>query len=208
MIAERPTHNRRIGVRTRSGGTEGNAVLTASTAAMLTLLLMAEGITILQLDGLRSVHMFLGLVLIPPILLKLGSTSYRMVRYYTGSSTYRRKGPPAPVMRLLAPVLVLATIGIFASGVWLLLLGHGSDTVLLLHKASFIVWGVVFAMHFLVYLPRMLRSVAEGWRASGRAGVPGAGPRAMLLAASLGGGVALALALLPAITSWHGGGLG
>jgi len=35
--------------------------------------------------------------------------------------------------------------------------------------------------------------------------VPGSGARAMLLAASLGGGVALGLALLGTITSWHGG---
>lgn len=205
MIAERPTQPSRIGVRARFGGTEGNEVLTATTAAALTLLLLAEGVTILRLDGLRSLHMFLGLVLIPPILLKLGSTSYRMIKYYAGSSPYRRKGPPALPMRLLAPVLVLATIGVFASGVWLLLLGHRSDTVLLLHKASFIVWGALFGIHFLVYFQRMLRSVADGWRASGRSSAPGAGARAMVLAASLGGGLALAVALLGTITSWHGG---
>jgi len=205
VIAERPAPSRRLGVRDRLGGTAGNEVLTATTAVALTLLLLAEGITILRLDGLRTMHMFIGLVLIPPILLKLGSTGYRMVKYYAGSSPYRRKGPPALPMRLLAPVLVLATVGVFATGVWLLLLGHRSDTVLLLHKASFIVWGAVFGVHFLVYLQRMLRSVADGWRRSGRMRVPGSGARAMLLAASLGGGVALGLALLGTITSWHGG---
>ena len=205
MIADRPTQPSRVVVHARFGGTEGNAVLTATTAAALTLLLLAEGVTILRLDGLRTVHMFLGLVLIPPILLKLGSTAYRMVNYYAGSLPYRRKGPPALPMRLLAPVLVLATIGVFASGVWLLLLGHRSDTVLLVHKASFVVWGAMFGVHFLVYFPRMLRSVAAGRRTSERPSVPGTGARAMLLAASVGGGLALALALLGTITSWHGG---
>ncbi len=205
MIAERPTHVRRIGVIDRLGGTEGNQILTATTAAALTLLLLAEGVTILRLDGLRSLHMFIGLVLIPPVLLKLVSVGYRMVRYYAGSSAYRHKGPPALPMRMLAPVLVLATIGVFATGVWLLLLGHRSDTVLLLHKASFIVWGATFGIHFLVYLQRMLRSVVDGWRMSGSGRTPGAGSRAMLLAASLGGGLALALALLGTITNWHGG---
>ncbi len=200
MIAERPTT--RPG---RLGGTEGNDVLTATTAAALTLLLLAEGVTILRLDGLRTLHMFIGLVLIPPVLLKLGSTGYRMVKYYAGSLPYRRKGPPALPMRLLAPVLVLATLGVFASGVALLLAGHRSDTLMFLHKGSFIVWGAVFGIHFLVHLQRMLRSVSENWRASGRPSVPGAGARAMLLAASLGGGFALALALLGTITSWHGG---
>jgi hypothetical protein len=66
---------------------------------------------------------------------------------------------------------------------------------------SFIVWGVVFAVHLLAYLPRMVRSL----RAARREAVPGAGIRGMLVAAAVGGGAALALALLPAIDAWHGG---
>ena len=80
--------------RDRLGGTEGNEILTSATAAVLTVLLLAEGITILRMGGLVSVHMFIGLVLIPPVLLKLGSTGYRFVRYYTGARAYREKGPP------------------------------------------------------------------------------------------------------------------
>ena len=60
----------------------------------------------LWLGGLRAEHMFIGLVLIPPVLLKLGSTGYRFVRYYAGAPAYREKGPPRPLLRLLAPVLV------------------------------------------------------------------------------------------------------
>ena len=46
------------------------------------------------MGGLVSAHMFIGMVLIPPVLLKLASTGYRFVRYYTGSQAYRAKGPP------------------------------------------------------------------------------------------------------------------
>lgn len=205
MSVTRATSTRRLAVRDRFGGTEGNEILTATTAGALTLLLLAEGVTLLRLDGLRSLHMFIGLVLVPPIALKLASTGYRMVSYYAGSLPYRRKGPPALPMRLLAPVLVLATLGVFSTGVWLLLLGHRSDTVLLLHKASFVVWSGAFGIHFLVYLPRAARALAEGWRVSGRGSTPGAGARAMLLAAALGGGLALAIAAVGSITSWHGG---
>src|SRR4051794_29715618 len=184
----------RLGVKGRLGGPEGNEIPTSATAAALTILLIAEGLTILDFGGLRLEHMFIGLVLIPPVLLKLSSTGYRFARYYTGSRPYREKGPPMLLLRALAPVLVVATVVVFATGVWLLLLGHRSDTAITLHKAAFIAFGVVFVIHFLAYLPRMLRSLRADWGASRRQSVPGSSLRAMLLASSLGGGVAVAVA--------------
>ena len=178
-----------------TAATEGNALLTSATAAVLTLLLIAEGITILWMGGLRIEHMFIGLVLIPPVLLKLGSTGYRFVRYYTGAPGYRAKGPPVLALRLLAPVLVAATILVFASGVALMIVGHRSDAVLELHKVSFIVWGATFAVHFLAHLPRMLRSIA-------RRAVPGAAARFAAVAAAVAAGVAVAVAMLPEIDGW------
>jgi hypothetical protein len=187
----------------RLGGTEGNAVLTSATALVLTVLLAVEGITILRMRSLVSLHMFIGMVLIPPIALKLGSTGYRFVRYYTGSRAYREKGPPPLPLRLLAPVLVVTTISIFVTGVWLMLLGHRSDQLLFLHKLSFFIWGAVFVIHFLWHVPPMARSVRRDWGAPRRRAIPGSGLRGMLVAASLGGGVALALALLSVIDGWH-----
>lgn len=204
-VLPHPSRSPRVAARRRSlGGTAGNEALTRTTAALLTLLLLAEGFTVLNVHGLLTAHMFIGLVLIPPLLLKIGSTSYRMVRYYSGARPYREKGPPALPLRLLAPVLVLATVGIFASGVALLLAGHHSDTLLLVHKASFIVWGAVFAVHFLAYAPRVLGSLRADWAGARGTRVAGASLRSALLAATLGGGVALAVALLPHITGWHG----
>jgi hypothetical protein len=189
--------------RDRLGGIEGNEILTSATAVVLTLLLIAEGITIIRMNGLLGVHMFVGLLLIPPIALKLASTGYRFARYYTHSRAYVEKGPPLLPLRLLAPVLVVTTIGVFVTGVWLMLVGHKSDQLLLLHKVFFIVWGVVFAIHFLAYVPRVLRSLRTDWIASRRHAVPGTGWRGMLVAASLGGGVALALALLGTVSGFH-----
>jgi hypothetical protein len=187
----------------RFGGTEGNEILTNATAVVLTGLLAAEGLTIVRMRGLVSAHMFIGMVLIPPVLLKLGSTGYRFVRYYSGSPAYRAKGPPALPMRLLAPALVATTLGVFVTGVLLLLAGHKSDTLLLVHKVSFIVWGVVFGVHFLAYAMRVVRSLRADWGAARREAVPGAGMRGLLVAAALGGGAALALSLLPAMDAWH-----
>ena len=189
--------------RDRYGGTAGNELLTSATAVVLTALLAVEGYTIVNMRGLVSLHMFIGLVLIPPVLLKLGSTGYRAVRYYTGSRPYRAKGPPLLPLRLMAPVLVASTIAVLVTGVLLLAAGHNSDTVLTLHKASFIVFGVVFAVHFLAYVPRVVRSLRADWSAARGEAVPGANLRSMLIAAALGGGAALALALLTTIDAWH-----
>ena len=185
--------------------TEGNELLTSEVAAVLTILLLAEGVTIIRMRGIVTVHMFVGMVLVPPVLLKLASTCYRFVRYYTGARAYREKGPPLLALRLLAPVLVLATVGVFATGVVLLLMGHRSGVVLELHKVTFIVWGVVFGIHFLSYALRAARSVRLDWGGARRRAVAGAGLRGMLVTASLGAGIALALSLLSTMTGWNGG---
>jgi hypothetical protein len=186
------------------GGTEGNELLTSMVAAVLTLLLAAEGVTILDFGGLTVEHMFIGMLLIPPVLLKLASTGYRFVRYYTGSPEYRRKGPPALGLRLLAPLLVAATVAVFATGVWLLVLGHKSGTVVEVHKVSFIVWGAVFAVHFLAYAGRVVHSLRGGWRDAGRRAIAGSTTRAALVVTSLAAGVGLALSVLSVIHGWHG----
>jgi hypothetical protein len=183
---------------------EGNEILTSAAAVVLVVLLVAEGITIVHMRGLLSAHMFIGLVLIPPVTVKLGSTGYRMVSYYAGSRAYRLKGAPLLPLRLMAPVLVASTLAVLASGVALLAAGHKSSTALMIHKLSFIVFGVLLAVHFLAYVPRVTRSLRADWGAARRRAVPGAGARAMLLAAAIGGGAALALALLPTILAYGG----
>ena len=188
----------------RLGGTEGNEVLTSATAVVLTLFLIAEAVTIVLIGDLLSAHMFIGMALIPPVLLKLGSTGYRFARYYTGARVYREKGPPPLLLRLLAPLLVLTTLIIFATGVVLLLSGHRSDLVFNLHKVSFIVWSGCFGVHFLAHAPQTVRALQAGWRRTRPRRIPGSELRLALVMASIGGGLALALALLSLITGWHG----
>src|SRR4051812_4287167 len=186
-------------MRPSAPGVAGNEVLTSATAAVLVVLLLALGVTIIDLGGLLREHMFLGMLLLGPVALKFASTGYRFARYYTHARAYVAKGPPATPMRVLAPLLVTATVVVFATGVWLLALGRRSDLVLELHKVSFIVWGAVFGIHFLVYLPHVARSLARDWTA-----VRGAALRASLVVLSLGAGLGVALATLSLITSWHG----
>src|SRR5438309_1781517 len=183
------------------GGTEGNARLTGLTGLVLLVLLAVEGVTILAIRPLLSVHVFVGLLLIPPVALKLGSTGYRLLRYYTRAAEYVRKGPPLLVMRMLvAPVLVAATLVVFATGVTLLAVGPGGGFVLGLHKASFIVWVGAFGIHVLAYALRVPGLVAADWGGGSR--TSGAALRVGVVAFALLVGLAVALTVLPAAGPW------
>ncbi|MGH3261055.1 MAG: hypothetical protein ACRDNS_03565, partial [Trebonia sp.] len=117
-----------------AGGTDGNERLTVLTGLLLIVLLGVLGATIIRIGQLLWLHLFLGLVLLGPLALKLASTGYRFVRYYTSDRAYRVKGPPAPGLRMLAPLVVGFTLAVFVTGVVLLLDPSSRSPVLLLHK--------------------------------------------------------------------------
>jgi len=87
-----------------TGGTTGNERLTAVTGVVLISLLAVIGVTIISLRNLLWVHLFVGILLIGPVVLKLGSTGYRFIRYYTGNQAYRRVGPPQALLRVIAGI--------------------------------------------------------------------------------------------------------
>ena len=190
------------------GGTDGNEQLTAITGAILIALLLVIGVTIVRIRQLISVHLFVGLVLIGPVALKVASTGYRFARYYTGSSTYREKGPPPALLRAIAPIIVLTTIVVFVTGLLLLFDGASSrDQYLELHKVSFIVWGVFTGIHVLAHLPAMTKSLRGlTWASQDGEAVPGAGGRTLALLGVLAGGVVLAVVLIPDFASWTAAG--
>jgi hypothetical protein len=185
-----------------AGGSDGNARLTGTVAVVLLVLLAAEGLTIL--GGVRELllpHIFIGLLLIPPIALKLASVGWRMLSYYRRIDEYVRKGPPHVVLRILvAPVLSAATIVVFASGIGAALVGHGG-LLLGLHKASFVVWGIAFGVHVLAHVSRLPGLVLPEWWSPDRLG--GRRLRSYLVAFSLVTGVVLAIAAIPLAHHWH-----
>lgn len=172
----------------RTGGIDGNARLTGSTGALLVVLLLIEGVTILSLSSLLSWHIFIGVALIPPVLLKAASTGYRFVRYYTGSTRYVAKGPPPLLLRALGPVILLSTGVLLATGVSLLVIGPGDGTVRNLHTWSFIVFLGATSVHVLAHLRKVPALTAADWRRRTR--LPGASGRRALLLASLLAGLA------------------
>ncbi len=185
-------------------GVAGNARLTGGAAALLLVLLAAEGATIPFVGRLIGPHIFIGVLLIPPVLLKLASTGYRFARYYSGNPPYRRKGPPPAAMRLLAPGVVATTLALFATGVWLMVEGPRNDTVVFLHKASFVAWVVMMTVHVLGHVLEVPRLAAPDWRRAGgrEAALAGSGMRVSLLIASLLAGLVFALATLSLVAPW------
>ncbi len=183
--------------------TEGNARLTASVAAVLFVLLAAEGVTILQVGRLITPHVFIGMLLVPPVLLKMGSTFWKFAHYYLGDPDYRRKGPPVLTLRLLGPLVVILTATVFASGI-ILLLGPQSwrSSLLTVHKASFIAWLGVTAVHVLGHLVDTARLAPQDWLRRTRHQVDGAGARQWSLAGSIALGLVLAAVVVPRVGPW------
>jgi hypothetical protein len=191
--------------RLLAGGTTGNERLTAVTGAVLIVLLAVIGVTIIRLGPLLSVHLFVGVLLIGPLTLKLGSTGYRFARYYTVNPRYRRKGPPPMPLRLMAPIVVISTLVVFVSGVALLFVGPSSrDTLLPIHKISFFVWVAFTAVHVIAHLPTVSHSLrADYGRSAERSrDLNGRAGRALSLAAALTLGVVVAILVIPEFGPW------
>ena len=99
-------------------GVIGNERLTALAGAVLLVLILLELVSSANLHALLPLHIFVGVLLAGPLVVKLGSTGYRFLRYYTGSPAFVRKGPPRLALRVLSPLILAATlagVGVAAS---------------------------------------------------------------------------------------------
>ncbi|MDQ6778179.1 MAG: hypothetical protein M3071_18635 [Actinomycetota bacterium] len=194
-----------MGTRLTGGGTDGNEQLTAITGTILLVLLAVVGATIVWIGQLLWLHLFIGLLVIGPVVLKLASTGYRFARYYTGDGAYRRKGPPVTPLRLIAPIVVVTTLVVFVSGVVLLFVGPADRSQLvLIHKVSFIVWVAFISLYVLGHLPHMPAALRAARRPTPelpglQAGVAG---RWLSIAGALVGGLVLAVVLIPDFSIW------
>ena len=183
--------------RRADAGVESNSRLTGATAAVLLVLFFIEGLTLLGIRQHLNIHVFVGMLLIPPVLVKMGSTTWRFFRYYSGSPAYRRKGPPAPILRLLGPALVVVTVVLLASGVALVLVpGSGGRELLFIHKASFVLWFGAMVIHVLGHLSETARLAPLDLAHRTRSQVAGASARQWLIVSSLVVGVVLGALML------------
>jgi hypothetical protein len=196
--------------RLLGGGTSGNERLTSIAGAVLLVLLAVLGVTIIRIGQLLWIHMFVGMLLIGPLALKMASTGYRFLRYYTHDAPYVRKGPPPIALRLLAPLVVVSTIVVFASGVALLFAGPSSrDTLFPIHKLSFFAWLALTGVHVLAHLPEVGRSLSAEYRTRADVGVlrlsgglNGRVGRSLSLAGAIVLGAVLAILVIPEFAPW------
>lgn len=148
----------------RLTGVKANERLTSATGLVLMVLLFAEGLTIPFIAPLLSWHIRIGLLLVPLVVLKLGSTLWRFARYYLGDPRYRRRGPPPLVFRVIGPILYLSTVILFISGIALWLhgpKGSAAVTLGLIHRTIFVVWFAAIALHVIGRILPALHNVFQ-----------------------------------------------
>jgi len=187
----------------QDGSVEGNARLTGTLGLVLLVLLAMEGFTILAIRPLLAAHVFLGILLVPPVLLKIGTTFWRFARFYLGAADYRRRGPPLLFMRLLGPLVVISTVAVIGTGIALLLAPLAwRSSLLTLHQGTFVLWFGLMALHVLGHLLDGLRLGSRDWLSRGRDRLAGVGARQFAVAGSLVMGTILGVLVLPATNGW------
>ena len=142
---------------------EANARLTGAAGIVILILLIAELVTVvLGAASVLSLHVAIGLILVPPVLVKLASTTWRMVNYYLGAAAYVHRGPPRRLDRVLAAILSLAIVLLLTSGITLLL-GPSSihQNALQVHKVTFYLALLLIFAHLTQHLTQALRLVAR-----------------------------------------------
>ena len=160
----------------RSVGVAGNTRLTslvATTLLVLLVLQVASAVVFALLsynvaalggpvyDVVRPVHFLVGFLLMPLIAIKLGSTGYRFGRYYTRNRAYHEAGPPRPVPRLIAPILIASAVILFGSGVemWSFRNQFGYAWTAI-HNTSAFVFVVALSIHVIVHVREANREAA------------------------------------------------
>jgi len=152
--------------------------LRIAACPVLLVLLVVELISSAILHVLLPIHVFVGVLLAGPLIVKLGSTGWRFLRYYTRAPAYVRRGPPRLPLRVLAPLLVVMTLLVIGSGIGLVVTSPTQAGILLpLHNLSVLFWFSLIAIHVFAYLWRTPRLVMDDWRKPYAEQAPGRGIR-------------------------------
>lgn len=140
-----------------------NERLTAVSGALIFVLLVGIGVTVLLIGPLLPVHYLVGFALIPPLGLKLYTTGSRFVRYYLRDRDFRLAGAPPLLSRfVVAPVLVASTVAVMGTGLELWAVADRFGTLWLsLHTVSAVVFMGAIFVHLLSHLRQSAVAVAD-----------------------------------------------
>jgi hypothetical protein len=183
-----------------------NARLVAMSGLALLVLLPVPYATALNLDVLWRVHYFSGLLLIPLLVVKLAGTGWRAVRYYLGDRGFREDGPPHPMPRITAPILVLSTLVLFLSGVEMLFGADRFGPWSTIHNAAAIIFTGALGLHLLAHLwdtPTEVAADLAPSRVPTQVRVPGSRRRVLITTVAFVAGLTLATAAMP-VSQWQG----
>lgn len=182
----------------------GNERLTAAIGVLVLAPVVVEIATVLLgVHTFMSLHVFVGLALIPAVLLKLTSTGWRFARYYTRNRAYIALGPPQIVMRVIAPLFVTATVALFGSGIGMgILQGSALQIARRVHGPASAIWLALLGLHVLVYVKRALIRAGGDLLPAKRTYVRGTAARICLLAIAVICGLALGGATVPSQHRW------
>jgi hypothetical protein len=202
-------------VAPRTGGPAGNARLTAWLGLLLLAAFLVELFTLVSLNRLVSVHIFVGTLLVPLALLKTATTTWRMLGYYAGADRYRQAGPPPMLLRVLGPAVVFTALAVLGTGLALIALGRdrtyqpfatvagNSIDPFTLHKVAFVLWLAVTTAHTLGRLVPAVQLIVN--RAPRSRVVPGKPARLGLLLAAVAISAIAGAIVLSASGSWTNG---
>jgi hypothetical protein len=184
---------------------ESNARLTVNTGVVLFVLFAIEIVTvIIKPLSVLTLHVVVGLVLVPPLLVKIGSVGWRFLQYYRGDKTYRAKGPPGRLLRVLGPLLLVASIVLLASGIVLLLSPSSfGGNLKSIHGASFYIWLVLVVAHVTLHWRDVRRLGAKDLARRSRQAIPGAVIRQTTVLISLVVGLLLSMSLVSQVGTYR-----
>ncbi len=181
----------------------GNERMTAYAGAILLILLLVELVSAVNLHALLSVHVFIGVMLSGPLVVKIGSTGYRFLRYYTRSPAFVRKGPPHLGLRILSPILLVTTLVVIASGIGLVMTKPSQNGLFFrIHVISVLVWVPMIAIHLIAHIGKVPNLIAGDLRKKTTEQSLG---RRTRLGINLGGlilGMIAAVMMLPVAAPW------
>jgi hypothetical protein len=182
----------------------GNERMTALAGAVLLVLILVELVSAAILHTWMSIHIFVGVLLAGPLIVKLVSTGWRFLRYYTGSPAFVRRGPPHLALRVMAPLLIVTTLVVIGSGIGLVVTGpRFAGPLLPLHGFSILLWLPLIALHIFAHTWRVPRLIADDWsEPSNKSRAAGRGRRLGVNLGALLVGAVAAILLFPGSAPW------